>query len=168
MRQLFLAVCLGLVPGLGQAQVPCTSPTPQTVPPTFTCHTGVARTVAWDHQPAPVDGQPDIQPSDVFRLFVDGVQVGIDIPARIGTSISVQFGATLPAGTYAVAVSTVRPGAGIPEARSTPLTLVLIPPPPPGPPPPTNLRIVEVITRLKDIAGNIIWTHTAEMVVPAQ
>jgi hypothetical protein len=98
---------------------------------------------------------------------VNGAQVGGDIPATIGTGLTVQFGSTLPVGMYTVTLSTVRPGAAVPEA-SAPLSWVMGAPPPPNPQPPGNLRVVEVITRLKDLAGNIIWQNTAEMVVPAQ
>jgi len=58
-----------------QAQTPCTTPTPQTNPPTYTCPTGSARTLLFDWTET-------AQPGDVFRLFVNGAQVGADMPAR--------------------------------------------------------------------------------------
>lgn len=147
---------------LAHAQTPCISPTPQTTPPTFTCQTGSAHTLLWDHVEPVITG-------DVFRVYVNNAQIGADIPARTATGISVQFGATLPPASYVVAVSLFRPAAANPEARSAPITLVMVPSPVANPTvPPGNLRIVEVIMRGKDLAGHILWTHTAEMVVPAQ
>lgn len=136
----------------------CTTPSPQTTPPTFTCQIGVSRSLAWDYTFA-------VLPEDAFRVYVDNAQIGPDIVASTGTNLSVQFGATLPAGKYTVVVSSVRPGAAVPESKSAPVSLVMVPP---NPQPPSNLRIVEVIMRGKDVAGNVIWEHRAEMAVSAQ
>lgn len=155
MKALILLLLL-VATASASAQVPpsaCTSPTPQTSPPTFTCVTGSALTALWDY------ADPTI-PGDVFRLYVGGVQVGPDIPARTATSISVQFGAGLPMGSYTVAVSTVRPGAIPAESARSPVTLVLTAPPAP---PPTNLRIVEITVRGLDSAGNVLFEEIHRM-----
>ncbi len=138
-----------------QSPPPCTTPTPQTTPSTFTCQSGADRTLLWDYSDTVIAG-------DVFRLYVNAAQVGADIPARTATGISVQFGATLTPGSYTVAVSLVRPGAVIPESVRVPVTLVLVAPPP-NPLPPTNLRVVEVIIRGLDNAGLVLWEHTERM-----
>lgn len=141
----------------------CTTPSPQTTPPTFTCVSGVARTLAWDQFGT------DVLPGDVFRAFLNTAQVGPDIPAAVGTNFSIQFGATLPVGSYAVTVALVRPGTVTTERRSDPITLVITAPTPSPPTiPPSNLRVVEVIMRGRDQAGHLLWEHTAEHVVPAQ
>ncbi len=159
---LYSILCLSfsLIGSFAQAQT-CTSPSPQTTPPTVTCQAGQARTAAWDYT-------GDVQAGDVFKFYVNGAQVGSDIPAQRTTNISVQFGATLPAGSYTLKVSTARPGSGLAEAETQPLTLVLTAPPPPPPIAPSNLRVVEVIMRGKDQAGNVLWEQSTQMVVQAQ
>lgn len=137
----------------------CTAPSPQTDPPTFTCVAGQARTAAWDYAGL-------VEPGDVFRFRVNGAQVGADIPAQRASNISIQFGAALPVGTYVLKVSTAR--SGLSEFDSTPISLVLTAQPAPNPVPPTNLRVVEVITRGRDSAGNLLWEQSTQMVVQAQ
>jgi len=158
----FLLIACGLLlvtAASASAQVPpppCTSPMPQTAPPTFACLTGSNLTAMWDYTDAVI-------PGDVFRLYVGGMQVGPDLPARTATGVSVQFGAMLPPGTYTVAVSIMRPGASPSESARIPLTLIMAAPPLTQPPAPTNLRVVEIIMRGLDSAGLVLWEHTERM-----
>ena len=156
MRRLFFLLAFLSVPTVVLAQTPpCTVPSPQTTPPTFTCISGFARQASFDYS--------GLQPGDVFRLYVNTAQVGADIPAINGT-VQIQFGSTLAPGTYAVAVAAFRASAP-PEVRSTPVSLVIIAG---APNPPANLRIVEVTIRVFDVAGNLQFEHTETTSLKAQ
>jgi len=146
--RLLCVLILAFVPALAFGQSPCTSPTPQTIPPTFTCQAGIARSAQFDYN--------GLTTGVVFRLLVNGAQVGADVPATTGT-VQVQFGATLPAGSYTVVVQAVAGSSIVPSA---PITLVITP----TVTAPSNLKIVEVIMRGLDLAGNELWRQTVQTV----
>lgn len=149
-----VVVLVGLLAATrARAQTPCTSPSPQTTPPTFTCQTAPAHTARWDYT-------AEVLAGDVFRLYVNGLQVGADIPAQMALGVTVDFGGAMTPGTYTVAVSLVRPSTVVAESARTPVTLVVVSP---NPSPPTNLRIVEVIMRGLDGAGTVLWEHIERM-----
>src|SRR6185503_6277613 len=143
-RTLGLIAILTCAPRNSEAQRPCTNPSPAV----FSCTAGLPATAAFDYTPV-------VEPGDVFKLYVNGAQVGPDLPAQTAANIQVSFGATLPVGSYQIAVAIVRPAATPPESLSPPITLLLTPPAPTVPP--SNLRIVEVIMRGLDVAGNELW-----------
>lgn len=149
MRRLVLILGCLLVASPAMAQAPCSASGT-----TYTCQAGSPHTASWDYA--------GLVAGDVFKLLVDGAQVGPDIPATNGT-VQVQFGAMLPAKAtgYVVVVQAVR---GASAASSAPITLVLTPAPIS---PPTNLKIVEVIMRGLDVAGNELWRHVTQMSVTA-
>lgn len=151
----FTLVLVGLSIEAAAQNPPCTTPSPQTTPPTYMCAAGFPRAATFDYNSG-------VLPGDVFRLYVGTSQVGPDVPATAGVNIQVQFGSTLPAGTYDVAVSIVRPAALVSEMKSAPVRLIIVPP---NAATPSNLRIVEVIMRGLDVAGNVLWEHTASMQV---
>jgi hypothetical protein len=120
---------------------------------TYTCHQGLPHTAEFDYA--------GLIAGDVFRLYVNNAQVGADVPATNGT-VQVTFGATLPVGSYTVAVSAWRQSM---EARSTPVTLVLVNAPPSAP---GNLHIVEITMRGLDLARHVLWEHRFETQVTGQ
>jgi hypothetical protein len=129
-KKLILIIFLATIPKTSYAQA-CTVPSPQTTPPTYTCPTGVVRTIFWDYAGSIIAG-------DVFRVYVDNVQFGPDIPARVATGITAQLPITILSGTHSVAVSVFRPSTNF-ETIRVPMVLILTDV---NPNPPKNLRIV--------------------------
>jgi hypothetical protein len=115
---------------------PCTS-----IGTTFTCQIGSPRTLSFD-------AGGEVLVGDVFKLHINGPQVGTDIPGVVGTvAYQIIFGATLPVGSYAVVVGTTR--SPFAEVLTAPITLVMIAVPPTAPIAAKNLMIAGA-TPLKD------------------
>lgn len=148
-RVLFLVAVLCLLASGASAQTPCTTPVPQTTPPTYICEVGSPRTARFDPPAGFLAG-------DQYRLYLDNAQVGPNVPAVAGTAaVNIQFAST-PVGSHTVQVSTYRSTAapGSQETKSTPVTLqsVNVPPGSPG-----NLQIV---MQLLDGQGHVLASYT--------
>jgi hypothetical protein len=84
---------------------------------TFTCQAGKAKTLTFHAGSFVIAG-------DVFRLYINDVQVGADIPGVPGTvSYQITFGAAMSVGSYAVVVGSER--SPFAEVLTSAITMVI-------------------------------------------
>lgn len=159
-RKGYLVLALVLWPWTAHAQTQACTPAPPfpTPPPTaYTCYGTLPFKAAFDAS-APLAG-------DVYRVHIDGPQVGADFAAVPGATAVVLTvaGLAVRAAPYVLTVGHVRPPNA--EVLSTPVSITMVDIPPQPPPPPGNLRI---IAELMNDTGQVLARYVILERPPAQ